>query len=146
MTIASLKEEIQNQINIRYTVSEIEEAKDHTYCVEPWDEDEGTYACVVPAPMMEEFNYIFASEAEAWAWLVTAREVHPDGKHWNIKPECKQGCGKHLYALLADVIINDEDEIDENFLHFDQGTDRTEIWHWLESEFDVSVAELEGVI
>ena len=34
-----------------------------------------------------------------------------------------------------------DDEIDEPFLHFEIGTDKFEIWHWFEDEFDISVAK-----
>lgn len=145
MATANIKEEIQSQIRIRYSQSEIKEAEGHIYCVESWDQSEGTYVGVTPTPMAEEFNYTFHNKEEAWAWLVTARELHPDGKNWEIDPDCKQECAKHLFTLLADVCINEDEEIDENFLHFDKGTERTEIWHWLETEFDVSIADLEGV-
>ncbi|MCY9861545.1 hypothetical protein OTK49_03310 [Vibrio coralliirubri] len=145
MSITSLKEEIQSQVNTRYSPSEIKESKGHIYCVEPWDEGEDGFVAVVPAPMVEEFNYTFPTEAEAWAWLVTARELHPDGKNWEIDANSKEKCAESLFDLLADVCINDDEEIDENYLHFDKGTDRTEIWHWLEFEFNVSIAKLEGL-
>lgn len=44
---------------------------------------------------------------------------------------------------LDDVCIDDDDCIDEDFLHFEAGTEITEIWHWFEDKFDVSIAELD---
>jgi hypothetical protein len=56
---------------------------------------------------------------------------------------------KHLWKKLGDVPTDEEGVdggIDEDFLHFSKGTDVYDIWHWFESEFDVSVAEdLKGV-
>ena len=48
---------------------------------------------------------------------------------------------KELWKQLSDISINDEDEIDEPFLHFEVGTPNTEIWHWFEEKFDLSVAD-----
>lgn len=48
---------------------------------------------------------------------------------------------KILWAELGDIPINDNEEIEERFLHFDIGTPRFEIWHWFEDEFNLSVAE-----
>jgi len=48
---------------------------------------------------------------------------------------------KRLWDLLGDVPTNDDNEIDEEFLHFEKGTDVFEIWHWFEEKFDLSVAE-----
>lgn len=138
-----MKQDIKQAIKTRYTASEIEKAKGHIYTVEKSDDNQ--FSAVVPAPMVEEFNYHFASESEAWAWLVTAREMHPDGKNWEIDPAKKTECAHHLLSLLRDVCVNDDDEIEQPFLHFDELTDRTDIWHWIEVEFDVSIAALEGI-
>jgi len=48
-----------------------------------------------------------------------------------------------LWDELGDIPcdpINDT-EIEESFLHFEIGTDKFEIWHWFEEEFNLSVAE-----
>ena len=47
---------------------------------------------------------------------------------------------RKLWSDLGDIPINNNDEIDQDFLHFEKGTDRFEIWHWFEEEFDVSIA------
>lgn len=44
---------------------------------------------------------------------------------------------EHLYALwdqLGNVQATDEGCIDEQFLHFEGGTDFEEIWHWFEDQ------------
>lgn len=41
---------------------------------------------------------------------------------------------KELWDKLGDIPINEDEEIEEVFLHFDKGTDRYEIWHWFEEQ------------
>ena len=43
---------------------------------------------------------------------------------------------KDLWKELGDIPINDDEEIEEPFLHFEKGTDRYEIWHWFEEQND----------
>ena len=52
---------------------------------------------------------------------------------------------QELWAQLGDVPIDDDERIDESFLHFPKGTHREDIWHWFEDTFEVSVAYLMGV-
>jgi len=52
-----------------------------------------------------------------------------------------------LWNLLGDVHVNEEDELDEDFVNeegsvlFPKGTDKIEVWNWFEEEFDLSVAK-----
>lgn len=48
-----------------------------------------------------------------------------------------------LWGRLSNVPVIDE-EIDEDFEEFESGTSVFEIWTWIEEEFDVSVAWLQG--
>lgn len=48
---------------------------------------------------------------------------------------------KALWEMFGDIGLIEDDEIDEPFLHFEIGTDKFEIWHWFEDEFDISVAK-----
>ncbi len=48
---------------------------------------------------------------------------------------------KRLWAELGDIPINEDEEIDIDWHIFSKGTDRQEIWHWFENEFDLSVAD-----
>ena len=41
---------------------------------------------------------------------------------------------KKLWNKLGDVPINEDEEIDEDFLHFKKGTHREDIWHWFEEQ------------
>lgn len=47
---------------------------------------------------------------------------------------------QECWRLLGDTPINDNEEIEEVFLHFEVGTHREIIWHWFESAFGVTVA------
>ena len=53
----------------------------------------------------------------------------------------KLGTARELYKLLDNICIDENDDIDEEFLHFPIGTPNTEIWHWFEETFDVSIME-----
>ena len=66
----------------------------------------------------------------------------------------KQSAGNDLYILevaeslwsaLGDIPVNEDDELDEDFINcfntFEKGTDKTEVWHWFESTFNLSVAK-----
>ena len=46
---------------------------------------------------------------------------------------------RDLWADFSKVPINNDDEIEENFLDFPKGTDRFEILRWFEDTFSVSV-------
>ena len=46
-----------------------------------------------------------------------------------------------LWEKLGDIPINENEEIEVNFLHFKIGTHREKIWHWFENKFKLSVAE-----
>lgn len=47
-----------------------------------------------------------------------------------------------LWAQLGNIPINEAEEIELPFLHFEAGTHRETIWHWFEDYFDVSVKDL----
>ena len=51
-----------------------------------------------------------------------------------------------LWEKLGNIPVNEDEEIDEDFdtetgIIFEKGTETTEIWHWFEDEFNLSVAE-----
>ena len=52
---------------------------------------------------------------------------------------------KILWSIFGDVPINDQDEIEEDFLGFTKGTDRFEIWHWFDARIQGGVAGLFGL-
>ena len=44
-----------------------------------------------------------------------------------------------VWDKLRDIPINDNDEIDLSFMHFEKGTDLHDVWHWIENTYDVSI-------
>lgn len=56
--------------------------------------------------------------------------------------ESKFDKAKKLWEKLGDVPVNEDDEIDEVFEHFEVGTDKLDIWHWFEENFNVRVIDL----
>lgn len=52
---------------------------------------------------------------------------------------CKE-CGEHMQLLtlpelwerFANVPVNNDDEIEENFLSFQAGTSKFDVWHWFD--------------
>ena len=54
---------------------------------------------------------------------------------------------RDLWLKLKDIPVNNNGEIETPFLHFNIGTDREDIWHWLEDYFDICIGDiLTGVI
>lgn len=52
---------------------------------------------------------------------------------------------KALWAQLSDVPIDADDCLDADFLHFEDGTPREDVWAWFESQHpEFSVAEMQG--
>lgn len=48
------------------------------------------------------------------------------------------GSADELWDEFSDIPVNDEDEIETNFLHFPAGTDRFDVLSWFESEYGIS--------
>lgn len=44
-----------------------------------------------------------------------------------------------FWNLLGDVAVDENDDIDEDFLIFDKGTDKFYIWDWFEENFDTQI-------
>ncbi len=97
-----------------------------------------------PSPLANELDCPFNDELIAWKALVRVRAEHPNGMAWAIDTTSGKKGAQVLYSALADIPVNDDDEIEQAFLHFDAGTPNTVIWHWFESYFDISIAELAG--
>ena len=54
----------------------------------------------------------------------------------------------HLWKQLGDIPVGDDGATEEPFLHFDEGTDREDIWHWFEAQnpdFSVGMV-MEGAV
>lgn len=48
---------------------------------------------------------------------------------------------KPKWETFGDVPVNEDGELEESFEHFKAGTDREDVWHWFEEEYDLSVGE-----
>ena len=46
---------------------------------------------------------------------------------------------RKIWEALEDVLIDDNECILNDFLHFHAGTERYEIWLWIESKYGVSI-------
>ncbi|EGQ9284636.1 hypothetical protein F7U66_02015 [Vibrio parahaemolyticus] len=46
-----------------------------------------------------------------------------------------------LWSKLHDVPV-ENDALDQNFLHFEKGTDVFDVWHWFEETFETPIAKL----
>jgi len=47
---------------------------------------------------------------------------------------------RQLWRDFGDTPINDDDEIEQDFLNFESGTDRFDVWHWFDAEYSHGVA------
>lgn len=52
---------------------------------------------------------------------------------------------ERLWELFGDVPINNDDEIEEDFIDFPAGTYRFEIWHWFDELYSKGVKALTEV-
>lgn len=50
-----------------------------------------------------------------------------------------------LWKQFGDIPLDNNDAIEEPFLHFPVGTDRMEIWHWFDENDLKGVAHLLGI-
>jgi len=61
-----------------------------------------------------------------------------------ITPAEKDKVLEQLWDIFEKVSMNDDDSIDEDFLVWEKGTDRFDIWHWFDEEHSEGVAVLSG--
>jgi len=45
-----------------------------------------------------------------------------------------------VWGELGNIPIDTDDQIEQDFKHFKKGTDRFEIWVWIEETFNISIA------
>jgi len=48
---------------------------------------------------------------------------------------------KEMWEEFGDIPINDHDEIEQDFYHWEKGTDHFEIWHWFDERLPNRLAE-----
>ena len=47
---------------------------------------------------------------------------------------------KKVWDELSDIAVDDNDEIEQEFMNFSIGTDIGDIWHHIENTYNVSIA------
>lgn len=48
---------------------------------------------------------------------------------------------QELWNELSDIPVNENDEIEEDFLDFPSGTDKFDVWYWFDERCPNGVAE-----
>lgn len=48
---------------------------------------------------------------------------------------------QELWDKLGDIPVNNDDEIEEDFLNFPAGTSKFDVWHWFDERCPNGVAE-----
>ena len=51
---------------------------------------------------------------------------------------------EQLWECFGDITVDTDDNIDVDFLVWEKGTDRFDIWHWFDEEHSKGVAVLSG--
>ncbi|MDG1751927.1 MAG: hypothetical protein P8I03_09745 [Thalassotalea sp.] len=118
------------------TKDEFKESAEHIFTV---SHDKDHFRSVVPSPLAEDFAMAWQDEFSAWEWIIHIRENHVSGKQWAIDEPLK--CAKCLWVHFGNTPINDNEELEDEFLHFEAGTDKFDVWHWFEEEFNLSIAK-----
>lgn len=132
MSMFNVSDEFKEEVSSE----ELERTKDHVFSV--ISDDDGEHVSIVPEPLAEDFNYPWGSRFAAVAWIVFTQDNHVNGKYWKLDNPIEYA--KVLWEELSNIAVNDNDEIDDEYLHFEKGTHREDIWHWFEERFELSVA------
>ena len=48
------------------------------------------------------------------------------------KKQDQQKPVREMWEEFGNVPVNNDNEIEQDFYHFEKGTDRDEVWHWFE--------------
>lgn len=117
------------------TECDINKSKSHVFCVE---HNGDFFQTVYPEPLGELSAY-FEHENDAYYELIMDRISQKYGSKWPINDPLN--AAQKLWEVLEDYTVDEDDNIEKAFLHFEAGTDRFTIWHWFESYFGVSIVE-----
>ena len=75
-------------------------------------------------------------------------EYCPKCKSTEALMDLEAGCSfdekemKKLWELLGEVPVNNDDEIEEEFLGFPEGTHKEAVWHWFDELYPAGVCRL----
>jgi hypothetical protein len=125
---------IDETFKVPVSIEDIDRTKSHVFTVSNDDD----YVAVVPEPLAEDFNLGWATLFDAVAWIVFVQGNHISGNNWKLEKPLE--FARVLWKELGNIPVNDDNEIEQSFLHFEIGTDTDNIWQWFESNFDLSVA------
>ena len=78
-----------------------------------------------------------AAEAVVSDWIAKKRKQEPT-KSTALAPEDLE----NLWEIFGDIPINDDDQIEEDFLGFEKGTNRFDVWHWFDERYPGGVIKL----
>lgn len=95
-------------------------------------------------PVSQENRYpkdgLFTKTGDYYTYVFYTRYVNIElSEIWDILLGCDSlqfpiQTLRRMWELLGDVSINDKEEIDYNFLLWNAGTERSEIWHWFDEK------------
>lgn len=75
-------------------------------------------------------------------------EYCPKCKSTDALMDLEAGCSfdekeiERLWELMGEVPVNNDDEIEEDFLGFPEGTHKEEVWHWFDEAYPAGVCRL----
>jgi hypothetical protein len=130
------KFEIEDTFKEQVSNEELARTKSHIFTIEDRGDD---YISVFPEPLGDGFADIWSTEFDAVAWIVFVQDNHVNGNNWALEKPLE--FAQILWSELADVPINDDEEIDQDYLHFNSGTPCVDIWHWFENRFNLSIGK-----
>ena len=91
---------------------------------------------------------------DVWGYIVEDDEGEDLESCWGFFGEeyCRTEGKAVLHSLMegywkefGNIPVDAEDNITEDFKHFEAGTDRMEIWHWFDENYSKGLAALQGV-
>ncbi|MDO4305948.1 MAG: hypothetical protein Q4C77_03875 [Eubacteriales bacterium] len=77
-------------------------------------------------------------------------EYCPRCKDTECLMDVEHGCNfdsqeiEKLWELLGEIPVDNNDQIEEDFLGFPEGTDKLDIWHWFDERYPDGVVRLLG--
>lgn len=110
--------------------------KDHVFTVE--NNDNLEFQSVFPEPL-SDFTMGHTDLIGAYRHIISIRHTIHGASMWKIA-DARQ-VAQLLWKDLGDVPVNEDECLDEQWCHFERGTNYHDVWHWFEEEFDLSVAE-----
>lgn len=115
------------------TQTQIQTSSSHVFTVEFNGEH---YQTVYPEPL-GELSQMYEDKTDAYYALVLDRVTQKVGSQWPYE-NAKEAAGA-IWEKLEQVIADEDDCIESEFLTFPAGTYKFEIHHWIESHFNICI-------